>query len=142
MSELHSCISCNGLIPSAQEQCPHCSAYTPSRKNPVMRHLLRGASVLAGSSAFALTLMACYGAPPCEPEDDGDGDGYCLDDCDDTNADIYPGADDPLGDDIDQNCDTVDGIYEEETDGGSSEDGGASDDAGIDETDAGAADAG
>ena len=42
---------------------------------------------------------------------DLDGDGYPEDeDCDDTNASIFPGAEDPFGDDIDQNCDGVDGI--------------------------------
>ena len=42
---------------------------------------------------------------------DNDGDGYFEDDdCDDGNASIFPGAEDPFGDDIDQNCDGVDGI--------------------------------
>ena len=76
-----------------------------------------------------MTLMACYGMPPCEDSVDQDNDGYptCSDegaeDCDDSNADIYVGADDPLGDDIDQNCDGVDGIASEGGGGGA---GGAS----------------
>jgi hypothetical protein len=67
------------------------------------------------SSAFAVTLMACYGLPPCQETADADRDGYpiCLDngglgqpeDCDDQNASIHPGAEDPPGDGVDQNCD-------------------------------------
>ncbi len=44
---------------------------------------------------------------------DADSDGYqdenCGgDDCDDSNADIHPNADDPCGDGVDQNCDGTD----------------------------------
>ena len=42
---------------------------------------------------------------------DNDGDGFTNDvDCDDSDASIFPGAEDAFGDDIDQNCDGVDGI--------------------------------
>jgi hypothetical protein len=42
---------------------------------------------------------------------DGDGDGYtrCGGDCDDEDPIRYPTAVDEIGDDIDQNCDGVDG---------------------------------
>ncbi len=79
---------------------------------------------VALSGAAALTLMACYGMPPCESEEDNDGDGSmtCEDgvdlDCDDSDPNIHPGADDPVGDDIDQNCDGVDGIRGEGGAGG------------------------
>ena len=47
-------------------------------------------------------------------DDDADDDGYSIDgasaDCDDNDATIYPGADDPEGDGIDQNCDGIDGV--------------------------------
>ncbi|MEN0065878.1 MAG: putative metal-binding motif-containing protein [Myxococcota bacterium] len=49
--------------------------------------------------------------PEPEPKADIDGDGFEPPlDCDDTLPSVFPGADDPLGDDVDQNCDGVDGI--------------------------------
>ena len=41
---------------------------------------------------------------------DADGDGYAAeaDDCDDTNADIHPGADESCDDSVDSDCDGVD----------------------------------
>ena len=81
--------------------------------------------MLATSAATAMTLMACYGMPPCDDPQDADQDGYptCSDDespedCDDNNADVHDGANDPEGDGIDQNCDGVDGIYSESGGGG------------------------
>ncbi len=52
------------------------------------------------------------GPVACNPfEDDFDGDGFFTgDDCDDSNADIYPGApEDACPDGVDQNCDGIDG---------------------------------
>ncbi|MHB1138201.1 MAG: PKD domain-containing protein, partial [Microthrixaceae bacterium] len=44
---------------------------------------------------------------------DGDGDGYFPpSDCNDTDGAIHPGAGDPAGDDIDQNCDGIDGVQD------------------------------
>jgi hypothetical protein len=72
---------------------------------------------LLGSCAIAVTLMACYGQPPCDPEEDRDKDGaypeYCAgpgwSDCNEADPTIHECADDPEGDGIDQNCDGVDG---------------------------------
>jgi predicted outer membrane repeat protein len=68
------------------------------------------------------------------PYEDGDGDGQTESegDCDDADVDIYTGADDTVGDGIDQNCDGVDGIAE--TDGTGTDDGagdGTADDTGT-----------
>ncbi|MCB9686189.1 MAG: hypothetical protein H6738_22795 [Alphaproteobacteria bacterium] len=64
-------------------------------------------------------LAACAGEPPIVPTDDGptndgdaDDDGYSLadGDCDDSDPDIHPDANDIFGDGIDQNCDQADGV--------------------------------
>ncbi len=48
------------------------------------------------------------GCDPVGPVDaDGDGHNTSVD-CDDTNAEIYPGATDVCGDGVDQNCDGID----------------------------------
>ncbi len=70
-----------------------------------------------------LALMAC--TDPYEPPtgvdtdtndpDDVDGDGFTTrgGDCDDNDANSFPGANDVVGDDIDQNCDGTDGLDED-----------------------------
>ena len=51
-------------------------------------------------------------APPTPPSSDKDGDGVAPPlDCNDTNSAIRPGAIDPPGDGIDQNCDGVDSPF-------------------------------
>ena len=75
---------------------------------------MKAVAAVAGSGAMAMTLMACYGLPPCQESVDKDGDGFpvCTDggmlngpeDCDDDNPNIHPGAIDPPGDGIDQDC--------------------------------------
>ncbi len=120
MTLMNQCDSCPGLIPAGVRACPHCAKpVTPS----MVRRWAKRLAALAGGGALAVTLMACYGLPPCDDYVDRDGDGYqvCADgygrydieeDCDDDNHKINPGAYDPFGDGVDQNCDGVDGVYE------------------------------
>ncbi|MDI3283469.1 putative metal-binding motif-containing protein [Polyangium sp. 15x6] len=108
---LKTCVSCEGFVPGSASSCPHCGA--AAEKVPsALAGFGKSLAALATGGAMAVTLMACYGLPPCDPADDKDGDGFCPwhDDCDDTNKDIHPGAQDTTGDGIDQNCDGTDGV--------------------------------
>ena len=93
-----------------------------SRLSRMGRQLLAAVS----GGAVMMTLMACYGmthrhAPMPYPsathcpdgQMDQDGDGVCTpEDCDDRARHVHPGAGDIEGDDIDSNCDGVDGTAE------------------------------
>ncbi len=119
MAQLRSCNSCAGFLAPASTTCPHCghTAQTlPKGHGHGVAGKLLGA---ACSGAVALTMMACYGGPPMHrpPCPDHDGDGYVAKscptkepvDCDDSDPAVHPGAEDPDGDGIDQNCDGADG---------------------------------
>jgi hypothetical protein len=57
-----------------------------------------------------LVCALAAGCPSTEVRYDRDGDGAeDHDDCDSDDPETYPGAVDPYGDDVDQNCDGVDG---------------------------------
>ena len=93
------------------ESCSHCNSNAQGRKR------LHGSTiaVLLGLSSLSVgcpPVMSMYGVP----EIDNDGDGFFeYEDCDDTNPEINPNAEDQEGDGIDQNCDGVDGIAKEDT---------------------------
>lgn len=93
---------------------------------PRGRRLARALASVLGAGAMSVTLMACYGAMPHHMDrpgyacgdgyghdqggGDADGDGACApQDCNDADPATYPGAADPDLDQIDQNCDGVDG---------------------------------
>ncbi len=132
MGQLATCTDCDGFVPGGAQACPHCDAavipapiesatgLSLATRRSVWQQagrtgrLLRGAVMFAGSGAFALTMMACYGVGPlpCEGGVDNDGDGYddfCDADCNDDDPTINPDALDLTTDGIDQNCDGVDG---------------------------------
>jgi hypothetical protein len=69
MAMLDRCTRCRGFAPARADRCPHCGAAVPrsGARGGVARTLGAGgalASVALGG-AFAFSLMACYGAPPC-----------------------------------------------------------------------------
>lgn len=110
-----------------------------SKHKPVLQRISAAASL----GLIAVTISACYGVPPetCLVQDlDGDGFQQCvydgpeparpwynnyypsvgydindlsLNDCDDSDPNINPLADDPINDGIDQNCDRADGVFSE-----------------------------
>lgn len=54
--KLEKCSACQGFVPTASNECPHCSTKRMSRLGAV--------AAVIGASAISVTLMACYGAPP------------------------------------------------------------------------------
>lgn len=117
---LLSCPSCAGFVPPLASSCPHCAATLGA---PAFVRALAVGSALATSACFQ-TVVAIYGLPPCELDEDVDvdGDGFapavgddesCIGgadfDCDDNDDAVHPGADDVAVDDIDQDCNGVDG---------------------------------
>ena len=118
MPTLRSCPACAGFVPAASAACPHCDVAVPTKSRKLAKVI---ASLLAGG-ACSMTLMACYGAMPYRSEGpeyqscngyaatDTDADGYCApQDCNDNDRTAFPGAEDPDLDNVDQNCDGVDG---------------------------------
>ena len=59
-------------------------------------------------------LLAACGAGSLDSDGDGSDD---ASDCDPDDPAIYPGADDPENDGIDQNCDGEDGVFACDADG-------------------------
>jgi hypothetical protein len=117
--ELGTCPDCDGLVPAAARACPHCD-----RPRSASRTWIGRIARAAIGGVAAVTLMACYGGPAYYDDCvDQDGDGWfptCYDapcdpdvdpncDCDDFSAATFPGAPDPFGDGIDQDCSGADG---------------------------------
>jgi len=80
MTALSSCEKCRGFVPPASAGCVHCGApmAEPAPRGGVR---LKGLFGLAGAGVTAITLMACYGMPPCDtPAPDGSNNPYhCYD---------------------------------------------------------------
>lgn len=71
MSQLSGCPSCQGFNPPSTAACLHCGKALAPRESG---RRARGWWALAGAGVAAITLMACYGVPPCE-----DGTYDCVD---------------------------------------------------------------
>ena len=108
------CLACGGLTPRSSDvvACLHCEAPLARPRGLALLRLLLG-------PAGAVLLAACYGPPPGRyahlnqpgvTDSDRDGDGSPQSqDCDDNDRQRFPGAADVMGDNVDQNCDGVDG---------------------------------
>jgi hypothetical protein len=59
------CSRCGGFHPSTAEVCPHCDAKLSRGRGRRWAAFLG----LAGCTSLGLTMMACYGAPPCRSGD-------------------------------------------------------------------------
>jgi hypothetical protein len=100
------CPSCNRHVRSAESACPFCGT---SRS----LFLDRTFGVIGGA-VTAMVLAACYGSPykPGDSWDtsavDADLDGFSVvEDCDDANGDVNPGALEICDDTIDNDCDSA-----------------------------------
>ena len=97
MPTLKSCPRCAQLIHEDARCCPFCCAKR---------------STVSGTAAMALMGLA-LSASACAQDlygiayTDEDGDGYSaeVDDCDDSDASVNPGAIDTVDDGVDSNCD-------------------------------------
>jgi len=82
-------------------------AMLPTTGLPEGRHLLK-ISLFAGDLQVASARSAFVVGPPCVDED---GDGYeaCKGDCEDGNPEVHPGAEEIVGDGLDNDCDGANG---------------------------------
>lgn len=93
-SKLGVCSSCRGFVPAGRPTCVHCGARSPGSARALLDRFRVGALGGAlGGGAIAFTLMACYGAPPCD-----DGTRHCYDDDGDVDAGRDAGRDARLPD--------------------------------------------
>lgn len=94
MSTFVRCDSCGGVVPGAV--CPNCLTAV-SRAGGVGGFLKRLILGVGGASVASMTLMACYGMPPCDPEGvsaDGGSDPYeCYEPTEDAGEELDGGAD-------------------------------------------------
>jgi len=65
LEPLRLCSECGGFLGESAAACPHCAA------KPTRRRRWAVALGLVGSASLGLTMMACYGAPPCAPGPNG-----------------------------------------------------------------------
>lgn len=104
---MNSCPSCRRHLILQETSCPFCGSSLQSPLGRAAQRLGTGVAMMLAP----IVLAACYGVGGKFNDSgvvDADGDGYdSLEDCDDTNPDIYPGAVEVCDDTIDNDCDTT-----------------------------------
>lgn len=100
------CPNCRALVRD-DRPCSVCKPSMPGLSAVALLGLLVAGCGPTDGGGGDSQVVALYGV---EIVDD-DNDGYSTNsDCDDTNANIHPCADDPAGDGDDTNCDGIDGV--------------------------------
>ncbi|WNG19654.1 hypothetical protein [Cystobacter fuscus] len=98
MTSLSACQQCRGFVPPGSTTCVHCgTALTEAapRGGTGVTALVG----LASAGMAAITLMACYGMPPCdEPAPDGGSDRYHCYDYEPSSQCAWPATDGGLTD--------------------------------------------
>ena len=106
-TSLIACPDCELLVVAGTTRCPHCERSIAGRgpRLPAKAMLLGLTATLGVASACVVGDMV----DPTGMTTDADGDGFDdTEDCDDENADIFPGATETPGDEVDSNCDGAD----------------------------------
>ena len=102
---LRACPACACHIRDAECVCPHCGAKTCNRTAALPAAALLMGLALAGCAEPYPPVQAEYGVALEDADEDGFYEG---EDCDDSDPDVHPDADETPGDDIDSNCDGED----------------------------------
>lgn len=101
---MKTCATCQSPLLASMASCPHCRSVARSAAPslPALAALMLGLSACDGGDNND---QALYGVAVV----DADGDGYdSSEDCDDSDADVNPGATETPADTVDSNCDGED----------------------------------
>ena len=105
------CGACGEFHYTTEISCPHCESRQHKSTTTISKAALLLGLGLTACDRLGPEPMPLYGAP-FDTSDlliDEDGDGYNVEeDCDDTDSDIYPGAEETPEDGIDSNCNNDD----------------------------------
>lgn len=107
MTELLPCPRCASPVQRNALGCPFCGAAITQQEVRPAAFLMLGLTV----SACGYIAQPKYGAAVTDTDwFDEDGDGFSEEDgdCDDSNPDIHPEAEETPGDGVDSNCDGED----------------------------------
>lgn len=105
------CGACGEFHYTTEISCPHCESRQHKNTTTISKAALLLGLSLTACDRLGPEPMPLYGAP-FDTSDlliDEDGDGYDVEeDCDDTDSEINPGAEETPEDGIDSNCNNDD----------------------------------